>query len=189
MKRELRIKFKKLREKELPKCNDLIIKEILKLLDSNLNIHNNFIGIYWPLSGEIDLRILKEKKPEISIALPSTNSKGNINYHPWKTKPLKKDFHGIPAPIDEPKLSPNQLSLLLVPAIAIDKNGYRLGYGGGFFDRLRKDASWRSINSLVVIQNVCVSVEPLPRDPWDIPFDGWINEKGLFKIQTKEDVV
>jgi len=181
MKKEYRIKFQKLRNNELPKVEELIIKRVGDFIHSKPNIKKKFIGIYWPLAGEIDLRILKTKELGIPLALPSANNLGILRYHPWGEKQLKKDFYGIPSPIDEKILTPNQISLLLVPAIAIDQDGYRLGYGGGFFDRLRSDNEWKKITSLVVLPNICVSDTSLPKDTWDIPFDGWISEKGLFR--------
>ena len=41
-------------------------------------------------------------------------------------------------------------------------------------------SKWKSIPSLGVLPKVCVSKKPLPRDSWDIPFDGWINEEEFF---------
>ena len=82
----------------------------------------------------------------------------------------------------EPALKPNQIRLLLVPALAIDHNGTRLGYGGGCFDRLRSNPSWKEIEALAVLPSVCISSSLLPEEKWDIPFDGWINEKEVFKI-------
>ena len=73
-----------------------------------------------------------------------------------------------------------------MPALAIDQEGYRLGYGGGYFDRLRQNKEWRSIPSFIIISQNCISESPLPRNSWDIPFNGWINENGLHQIkQTK----
>ena len=81
-------------------------------------------------------------------------------------------------------INPKDISILFVPAIAIDKEGYRLGYGGGYFDRLRQKDLWLSIPSFVVISNNCISKTTLPRDKWDVPFNGWISEKGLHQIEA-----
>jgi len=75
-------------------------------------------------------------------------------------------------------LSAEQLALLLVPALAIDRGGVRLGSGGGWYDRLRREPAWRAVPALVVLPAACVS-ERLPADPWDVPFDGWLDELGL----------
>ena len=81
---------------------------------------------------------------------------------------------------DTPTWAEN-LALLLVPALAFDNDGIRLGYGGGWYDRLRADPAWRRVPALAVLPAAC-RMETLPRDPWDVPFDGWLDETGLHWI-------
>ncbi len=69
------------------------------------------------------------------------------------------------------------MALLLVPALAVDSSGLRLGSGGGWYDRLRADPAWARVPALAVLPSGCL-VPHLPRDPWDIPFDGWLDERG-----------
>ena len=159
------------------------IKIALNILLKENTENAKYIGIYWPLKGEIDIRFLKHFNNQ-KVALPSSSKKSGLNYHPWSKRKLKLDQNNIPSPLEEKKLCPADISLLLVPAIAIDLEGYRLGYGGGYFDRLRKKNIWRAIPSFVVASQDCVSENPLPRDSWDIPFNGWISENGLHKIET-----
>jgi len=161
----------------------LNVKSTLNLLLNRYNIEGKYIGIYWPLKGEVDIRFIKEMNNQ-KVALPSSSKTKGISYHPWSNKPLEIDSNNIPAPIFEKTIKPNDISILFVPAIAIDQEGYRLGYGGGYFDRLRQRDLWLSIPSFVVISNNCISKEPLPRDRWDIPFNGWISEKGLHQIEA-----
>ena len=92
------------------------------------------------------------------------------------------DGCGIPAPLNQPPLTADQLDLLLVPALAVDQNGIRLGYGGGYYDRLRTQPPWRRIPALVVLPGACVTRRALPRDPWDRAFDGWVSEQGVCKV-------
>jgi 5-formyltetrahydrofolate cyclo-ligase len=66
----------------------------------------------------------------------------------------------------------------LIPALACDGAGIRLGYGGGWYDRLRADPTWAQVPALAVLPRGC-RVEQLPRDPWDVPLHGWIDEDGL----------
>ena len=77
-----------------------------------------------------------------------------------------------------PLLAPEALGLLLVPALAIDQAGIRLGSGGGWYDRLRADPAWRAVPALAVLPAACVC-DRLPRDPWDVPFAGWLDERGV----------
>jgi len=158
------------------------VKSALQILLNKYHTKGNYIGIYWPLKGEVDIRFMRESTKQ-KIALPSSSKLQGINYHHWSNNQLELDSNNIPAPKGGNALYPNDISMLFVPAIAIDQEGYRLGYGGGYFDRLRQNNLWISIPSFVVISNNCISQEPLPRDKWDLPFSGWISEKGLHQIK------
>ncbi len=183
LKSNLREKYKLIRNKEVQIVEEKIILEVKKALikllkDKN---HNSHIGIFWPLKGEVDLRNLN-LEPTPSLALPATQKGGGLKYHSWGKPSLGKDFTGIPAPISQPVLRPKDIDIIFVPALSVDKRGYRLGYGGGFFDRLRAHQDWRAVPAFVVLPSKCISQEPIPTDPWDVPFNGWITEEGLVEI-------
>ena len=161
------------------------VKSALQILLKKYHVEGKYIGIYWPLEGEVDIRFIKENNKQ-KIALPSSSKVQGIKYHNWSHNQLELDSNKIPAPHRENAIKPNDISIIFVPAIAIDQEGYRLGYGGGYFDRLRQKDLWLSIPSFVVISNNCISKEPLPRDTWDLPFNGWISEKGLHQIEATE---
>ena len=147
------------------------------------HIKDKYIGIYWPLKGEVDIRFIKDLI-NLKVALPSSSKTKGITYHQWSSDQLKLDSNKIPSPIEEKEIKPSDISMLFVPALAIDQNGYRLGYGGGYFDRLRQKDIWISIPSFVIVSNNCISKNPLPRDKWDLPFSGWISEEGLHQIKA-----
>ena len=135
------------------------------------------VGLYWPLADEVDLRSLQPIL-EQPVALPVADGQGVLNYRLWDERMLSPDGCNIPAPSSGPYLNPSQLGMLLVPGLSIDSSGVRLGYGGGYYDRLRCDPAWAKIPAWVILHSCCLSDIPLPRDPWDIPFSGWICEKG-----------
>jgi len=161
----------------------LNVKSTLNILLNKYHVEGKYIGIYWPLKGEVDIRFIKDINNQ-KVALPSSSKTKDISYHHWSNTQLEKDSNNIPAPTGENAINPNDISVLFVPAVALDEQGYRLGYGGGYFDRLRQRDLWFSIPSFVVISNNCISKEPLPRDKWDVPFNGWISEKGLHQIEA-----
>ncbi len=189
------IKYKKqLKRKQynlIRNSNSSLINEKIKLnvkstLNGLLNKYHDdgkFIGIYWPLKGEVDIRFIKEINNQ-KVALPSSSKIKGISYHHWSNNQLEIDSNGIPSPTQEKAIKPNDISILFVPAIAIDQEGFRLGYGGGYYDRLRQRDLWFSIPSFVVISNNCISKHLLPRDKWDVPFNGWISETGLHQIEV-----
>ena len=159
------------------------VKSTLNTLLNKYHVEKKYIGIYWPLKGEVDIRFIRELNDQ-KVALPSSSKNKGISYHHWSNNQLEVDSNKIPAPSGKKAINPNSISILFVPAIAIDQQGYRLGYGGGYFDRLRQRDLWFSIPSFVVISNNCISKKPLPRDRWDVPFNGWISEKGLHQIEA-----
>ena len=189
------IKFnKELKRKEynlLRNSNSSSIHEKIKLnVKSTLKLHfkkhdfkGDYIGIYWPLKGEVDIRFIKEIYNK-KVALPSSCKTKGISYYQWSSDKLTLDSNRIPSPKGKNAIDPKDISILFVPGLAIDQEGYRLGYGGGYFDRLRQKDLWFSIPSFVVITNNCISKEPLPRNKWDLPFNGWISEKGLHLIEA-----
>jgi 5-formyltetrahydrofolate cyclo-ligase len=131
---------------------------------------------------------------EARLALPAVlparpgEEHGRLVYLPWSPEiPLRPDACGIPAPLpadgrEAVPLSPEDLGLLLVPALAVDRSGLRLGSGGGWYDRLRADPAWRVMPALAVLPSVCV-VDRLPGDPWDVPFSGWLDEHGVWPAE------
>jgi 5-formyltetrahydrofolate cyclo-ligase len=142
------------------------------------------LGLYWPVGHEPDWRPLLERWPEAlrqRLALPVVRCEGGVGrltYGAWHpADPLRADGCGIPAPVAAAPLEADALALLLVPALAIDQRGIRLGSGGGWYDRLRADPAWRQLPALAVLPAACLAPS-LPADPWDVPFTGWLDESG-----------
>lgn len=135
-----------------------------------------YLGLFCPLGSEPDL-LHPAPAWEGGLALPRCQSEG-LAYASWRSdEAMSPDSCGIPAP-QGPPLAAMAMGLLLIPALAIDSAGQRLGSGGGWYDRLRAQPSWRAVPTLAVLPECCSGVE-IPSDPWDIPLQGWINESGL----------
>ena len=90
---------------------------------------------------------------------------------------------GIPEPDETcPALSLSELSgaLILVPALAFDREGYRLGYGGGYYDRFLRELSDASISASAVGLSLSACVVPvLPRNSYDIPVHIILDERRI----------
>ena len=96
------------------------------------------IGAYYPINYEIDcLWILKQlEKSGHKISLPITKIENKMDFFEWSLKkPLNISKIGIPEPISKKKVYPD---VILVPLVAFDNRKFRLGYGGGFYDRYIK---------------------------------------------------
>ena len=83
-----------------------------------------------------------------------------------------------------PRVFPEQVDLILVPAVACDSRGYRLGYGGGFYDRLLVQSDWASVKAIAVVFDFAYLPE-LPWDPWDKQLDGVCTDSKLVIFDTK----
>lgn len=99
--------------------------------------------------------------------------------------PLQTGAYGIVEPHpDAPTLHPDAVDLILVPAVACDQQGYRLGYGGGFYDRLLSQPAWASKTTVgIIFQDAYLS--RLPHDPWDQPLQAIGTEAGITVPQNR----
>ena len=136
-------------QRHLGKAATRSIQDAVAALIDQSDCGNRHVGIYWPLPGEADLRPLRDG-PHSPLALPVADGNGRLIYRSWGEDPLQPDGCGIPAPAAGDALKPDQLALLLVPALAVDGAGIRLGYGGGYYDRLRADPAWAAVPAWVV---------------------------------------
>jgi len=99
---------------------------------------------------------------------------------PEDERSLQTGTYGIREPKPElPVLSAQQVDLILVPAIACDRRGYRLGYGGGFYDRLLSSPDWCCKLTVGIVFEFA-RLATLPTDPWDQPLQVICTEAGLF---------
>ena len=109
-----------------------LLKDILKKF--NL-LKNKKIGAYFPINYEIDcLEILAQlEKSGHKISLPVTRKGNQMDFFEWSFKdPLLISKIGVPEPTSKIKIYPD---VLLVPLVAFNKYKFRLGYGGGYYDR------------------------------------------------------
>jgi 5-formyltetrahydrofolate cyclo-ligase len=92
----------------------------------------------------------------------------NLVWHLWKVNnPLKQGKYDLIEPEESlPLINAASVDLILVPAVACDRQGYRLGYGGGYYDRLLSDSAMESVPTLGIVFEFAY-VSQLPTDPWD----------------------
>jgi 5-formyltetrahydrofolate cyclo-ligase len=86
-----------------------------------------------------------------------------------------------------PFVAPLALDLLLMPLVAFDEGGARLGMGAGFYDRYLSRIPQRLRPLLVgVAHEVQRSPQELPAAPWDVPLDGVITETGWQRLRPRQ---
>ena len=94
---------------------------------------------------------------------------------------------GIPENTTTQQLHARQLDLLFMPLVGFDDSGNRIGMGGGFYDTalayLRRRQVWRK-PFLVGVAFECQRINgELPHDPWDVPLDAVLTERGLYRFK------
>ena len=140
LKSKLRKKILKIREKNNKKNIQIDFNQIIKILKKE-KITKKIIGGYYPVNFEIDdLELLKKfEKNKFNISLPVIKKNFQMDFYKWSfSEPLKINKYGIPEPETKNIVYPD---VLLIPLVAFDKNLNRLGYGGGYYDRLIKKLS------------------------------------------------
>ncbi len=158
--------------------NFLQFNRILKKLNFKNNI---YIGGYYPINNEIGCLNILEKleKNNFKISLPVIKKNNNMDFYEWSFKdPLKISHQGIPEPEKNKKVFPD---VLIVPLVGFDNNKFRLGYGGGFYDRY--------ITKILKIKSVITvgfafsfqEILKIPTNKFDQRLDIIITNKGTIK--------
>jgi len=135
LKSKLRKKILKIREKNNKKNIRIDFNKIIKILKKE-KMTKKIIGGYYPVNFEVDdLELLKKfEKNRFNISLPVIKKNFQMNFYRWSfSEVLKVNKYGIPEPETKNIVYPD---ILLIPLVAFDKNLNRLGYGGGYYDRL-----------------------------------------------------
>lgn len=98
-------------------------------------VHAQTVLAYLPFRNEIDLRPLFDRLAHIRWLVPRVDGK-RLSLHPYVPDRLTLHRYGMWEPSAElPAVAPGEVDLVLVPGIAFDRRGYRLGFGGGYYDR------------------------------------------------------
>ena len=141
------------------------------------------IGFYWPFNGEVDPRVavLRLRERGARAALPVVVEKNApLEFREWTpgvaTVP---GVFGLPVP-QSPRVVPDAV---LMPPVGFDAAGYRLGYGGGYFDRTLAALSPQPLK--IGVAREVSRIETIHPQPHDIPMDFVITPRGIHEV-TRE---
>jgi 5-formyltetrahydrofolate cyclo-ligase len=154
---------------------------------TELPLAGETVGGYWPIRSELDIRpILRYALASGGWAgLPISGPPGTaLRFRAWDPAlPLIEGRYGIAEPADDrPEVLP---TVLLVPLLAFDRRGYRLGYGGGYYDRTL--ALWRRRRGVIAVGVGFAEqeVEAVPHDRHDQRLDWIVTERQAMRFDNE----
>ncbi len=142
--------------------------------------------LYASFGSEVDTRPLIEAAwtQDKETALPRIEGRELTIHRYTRDTPLMPNLYGIPEPpIDAPRLAGHEIGLVLVPGMAFDRRGARLGYGGGYYDRLLTTVSHAFRVGIAMDKQV---VKHLPTTHLDVPMDVLVTDSGV-NVLPKRD--
>lgn len=165
---------------------DEIRQQANQAICTHLSIWDIFLSsetilTYMPIRDEVDLRPLLINFSEKRWLLPRIvlGKKGRMVFHPYEPKSLIRHSFGMAEPAPYlPQVPPTEIQLVLAPGLAFDRSGWRLGYGGGYFDRFLKDFSGVSVG----VSYRALLLKALPHSKYDIPVNWLVTENGLLRV-------
>ena len=151
---------------------------------SRLKYTSGIVGLYQAFRDEIHPDEIAERLHHTGrrLALPTTPKYGHpLTFRAWAPgDPLVVGRHNIPEPAPEAEEVHPQV--LLVPPVAFDRRGYRIGYGAGFYDRTIPQL--RAMHPLFTLGYAfaCQEVEHLPAEHHDVPLDAIATENEIITV-------
>ena len=139
------------------------------------------VGGYWPFRGEFDprflLRLLRHDGSRVALPVVVLKNAPLQFREWWPGAPMVKTVLGLPMPDGTELLTPQAL---LIPPVGFDEQGYRLGYGGGYFDR-----TLAAMNPQALKIGVAFELSRMPTirpQSHDIAMDFIVTENGLYSV-------
>lgn len=139
-----------------------------------LSAHEGRIAGYWAVGGELPLHVVQANLPAtLRWCLPVLHEDGRLRFREWSSgEPLAPNRHGIPEPAAGALLDAQDLALALLPLLAFDARGHRLGQGGGWYDRSFTFRLGTSAGPRMVgVGYDWQGIDALDAAAWDVPLD------------------
>ena len=141
------------------------------------------VGAYSAIGGEVNLTQIFAELPQVRFALPRVSG-SNMQFHVRDPALLSPNRWGILEPAAHaPQVPLAEMDLLLIPLVAYDESGTRLGMGGGYYDRyLAQDLPKpRRIG----VAFACQQHARLPCEAWDMPLHAVVTEHGVLDFSAQ----
>ncbi len=138
------------------------------------------LALCWPIQNEYDARHVARRLRDrgARTALPVVVTRAApLLFRQWQPGvTLARGPLGIPYPTRGPEIVPRAI---LLPVNGWDGAGFRLGYGGGYFDRTLAAMTQKPI--VIGVGYECARIETIDPQPWDVPLDYLVTERGVYR--------
>ena len=187
---QLRRQMRQLRRALSPSARDEAHRRFARLLNGTHRLRpGSRIAVYFAYGHEAELRYVIDvaRRRGCLLYLPVITDfrHSRMRFVRYRTDSVMRvNRYGIAEPDrrDAETIPVRKLDLILLPLVAFDERGWRLGSGAGFYDRslhhLRAGRRWRK-PTLIGVGYECQRVARLQPDRWDVPLDGMLTERGL----------
>lgn len=139
------------------------------------------IGLYWPFRGELDLReladVLAERAHDFALPVVAAAGRPLLFRRWWPGMRMTRGTWGIPVPASGAEVHPD---VLLVPLLGHDAAGYRLGHGGGYYDRTLATLSPRPL--AIGVGYAAARLASIVPQPHDVPMDVIVTDRAMIRF-------
>ncbi len=145
------------------------------------------IAGYWAIDGELPLHVVVSNlaRRQQQYCLPRITGARRLSFVPWRSgADLESNRYGIPEPVctKDDLLAPQSLDIVLLPLLGFDRSGWRIGYGGGYYDAsfsFLRERSEAASPLLVGIGYAAQQLDAIEPADWDVRLDYVATENEL----------
>ena len=161
--------------RERQKVAEQVACKLDDILDNDCNA---IVSVYWPFRGELNLRDWMRQCVErgLRVALPVVEIKSHpLVFREWTPQSrMEPGIWNIPVPVDGQVVAPTHI---ISPLVGFDSAGYRLGYGGGYFDRTLEQLHGKGLRPTVIgVGHSLARISTIFPQPYDIPMNIIVTE-------------
>ncbi|MCA0986040.1 5-formyltetrahydrofolate cyclo-ligase [Guptibacillus algicola] len=178
---EMKDRLKELSEDEKSKYDHQLLEQLFTYEPYK---SANTIGLTIAMKNEVDTRKIIEHAWSVGkkVAVPKCHPEDKTMTFRYLTSwnELETVYFGLQEPKPEvtEECSPEEIQLLIVPGLLFDERGYRIGFGGGYYDRFLQHYH----NSTVSLAYDIQLVKELPVEPFDLPVGALITDKKILSF-------